>query len=75
MPLQVEAARGLGISEELTAAVQNVAGSHGSLLAPQRVVLAATAAGIVGSEGEIVRTAVLPVVVSVVVLALLATIL
>ena len=75
MPLQVEAARGLGISEELTAAVQNVAGSHGSLLAPQRVVLAATAAGIVGREGEIVRTAVLPVVVSVVVLALLATIL
>ncbi len=74
MPLQVEAARGLGISVELTAAVQNVAGSHASLLAPQRVVLAATAAGIVGREGEIVRTAVLPVAVSVGVLALLATI-
>jgi lactate permease len=54
--------------------VQNVAGSHASLLAPQRVVLAATAAGIIGSEGEIVRTAVPPVAVSVVVLALLATI-
>jgi lactate permease len=75
MPLQVEAARGLGISEELTAAVQNVAGSHASLLAPQRVVLAATAAGILGREGEIMRTAALPVGVSVVVLALLATIL
>jgi lactate permease len=74
MPLQVEAARGLGISEELTAAVQNVAGSHASLLAPQRVVLAATAAGILGREGEIVRKAVLPVAVSVAVLALLATI-
>jgi len=74
MPLQVEAARGLGISEELTAAVQNVAGSHASLLAPQRVVLAATAAGIVGREGEIVRTAVLPVAVSVAVLALVATV-
>ena len=74
MPLQVEAARGLGIPEELTAAVQNVAGSHASLLAPQRVVLAATAVGTVGSEGEIVRTAVPPVAVSIVVLALLATI-
>ncbi len=74
MPLQVEAARSLGIPEGLTAAVQNVAGSHASLLAPQRVVLAATAAGIIGSEGEIVRTAVPPVAVSVVVLALLATI-
>ena len=75
MPLQVEAARGLGISEELTAAVQNVAGSHASLLAPQRVVLAATAAGILGREGEIVRTAILPVAASVVVLALLGTVL
>ncbi len=74
MPLQVEAARGLGIPEELTAAVQNVAGSHASLLAPQRVVLAATAADILGREGEIVRKAVLPVAVSVALLALLATI-
>ena len=48
MPLQVEAARGLGISEMLTAAVQNVAGSHASMLAPQRMVLAATAAGLLG---------------------------
>ena len=38
MPLQVEAARGLGISEMLTAAVQNVAGSHASMLAPRRMV-------------------------------------
>jgi len=75
MPLQVEAARGLGISTDLTAAVQNVAGSHASLLAPQRVVLAATAAGLVGREGEIVRVAVVPVAVSVVLLALLAMIL
>src|SRR5215216_6749911 len=46
MPLQVEAARGLDISEVLTAAVQNVAGSHASMLAPQRLVLAATATGL-----------------------------
>ncbi|MDP9412050.1 MAG: L-lactate permease [Actinomycetota bacterium] len=74
MPLQVEAARGLGLSEELTAAVQNVAGSHASLLAPQRVVLAATAVGLLGSEGQIVRVAVVPVAVSVAVLAVLAMI-
>jgi lactate permease len=48
MPLQVEAARGLDLSAGLTAAVQNVAGSHASMLAPQRLVLAATATGLLG---------------------------
>jgi lactate permease len=69
MPLQVEAARGLGIPEGLVAAVQNVSGSHASLLAPQRVVLAATAVGLLGREGEVVRAAMPPVVAVVVVLA------
>ena len=69
MPLQVEAARGLGIPETLAAASQNVSGSHASLLAPQRIVLAATATGLVGREGEITRLAVAPVAISVVVLA------
>ena len=69
MPLQVEAVRGLGISEVLVAAVQNVSGSHASLLAPQRVVLAATAVGLLGREGEIVRAALPPVAASVIVLA------
>ncbi|MDQ2671230.1 MAG: L-lactate permease [Actinomycetota bacterium] len=71
MPLQVEAARGLGFSEALTAAVQNVAGSHASMLAPQRMVLAATAAGLLGREGDILRTSVAPVGVSISLLALL----
>ncbi len=71
MPLQVEAARGLNISEELTAAVQNVAGSHASMLAPQRMVLAATATGLLGREGDILRASVAPVAVSIGVLALL----
>ncbi len=65
MPVQVEAARGVGVSRELVAALQNVAGSHASLLAPQRVVLAATATGIVGREGEIVRASIAPVAASV----------
>lgn len=68
MPLQVEAARNLGVSEAFTAAAQNVSGSHASLLAPQRVILAATATGLLGREGDIVRAALPPVLASVVVL-------
>lgn len=71
MPLQVEAARGLDLSEVLTAAVQNVAGSHASMLAPQRMVLAATATGLLGKEGDILRASVAPVAVSIGLLALL----
>ncbi|MBA2533868.1 MAG: L-lactate permease [Rubrobacter sp.] len=71
MPLQVEAARGLDLSAGLTAAVQNVAGSYASMLAPQRLVLAATAVGLLGREGEILRTVIAPVAVSVALLAIL----
>lgn len=69
MPLQVEAARGLGMPETLAAASQNVSGSHASLLAPQRIVLAATATGLVGREGEITRLAIAPVAISVLILS------
>jgi lactate permease len=75
MPLQVEAARELGISEVLTAAVQNVAGSHASMLAPQRLVLAATATGLLGEEGDILRASVAPVTVSIGLLAMLGMLL
>jgi lactate permease len=71
MPLQIEAARGLGVSEGFVAATQNVSGSHASMVAPQRVVLAATAVGMAGREGEVARAALPPVVASVVVLAVL----
>ena len=70
MPLQVEAARGLGLSTDLTAAVQNVAGSQASMLSPQRLVLAATATGLLGRESEILRTALVPVAVSIGLLAI-----
>ena len=75
MPLQAEAARALGVSETLTAATQNVSGSHASLLAPQRVILAATATGLLGREGEVVRAALPPVVASVLVLSALGMVL
>jgi lactate permease len=71
MPLQVEAARGLELSTGLTAAVQNVAGSHASMLSPQRLVLAATATGLLGREVEILRAALTPVAVSIGLLAIL----
>ena len=53
MPFQVEAAEATGKSTLGIATVQNVAGSHASLLAPQRLVLAAAATGLDGREGEI----------------------
>ena len=75
MPLQIEAARDLGVSEPLTAAAQNVSGSHASLLAPQRLVLAATATGLLGREGDILRTSMAPVAVSIGLLAALGMLL
>jgi lactate permease len=69
MPLQLEAARDLGAPETITAATQNVSGSYASLLSPQRIVLAATATGLLGREGDITRAALPPVLVSVAVLA------
>lgn len=71
MPLQVEAASSVGASQGLVAAIQNVAGSHASLLAPQRIILAATATGLLGQEGRIIRAAAPPVAISIVALALL----
>jgi lactate permease len=59
----------------LTAATQNVSGSHASLLAPQRVVLAATATGLLGREGDVTRVALPPVLVSVVILSTLGIVL
>jgi lactate permease len=70
MPLQVETAQSLGGSEAIVAAIQNVAGSHASIIAPQRMVLAATAVGLLGREGEVARAALPPVAVSVAILAL-----
>lgn len=75
MPLQIEAARVLGVSEPLVAAIQNVTGSHASMLAPQRAVLAATATGLIGQEGSIIRAMLPPVVVSVIVLAIIGAVL
>lgn len=70
MPFQAEAAAGGAGSPLTIAALQNVAGSQANLLAPQRIVLAATATGLLGKEAEVVRAVAPPVVVSLVVLIL-----
>jgi lactate permease len=75
MPLQQEAARSLGAPETLTAATQNVSGSHASLLAPQRVVLAATATGLLGREADVTRVALPPALVSLAILSSLGMVL
>jgi lactate permease len=45
------------------------------MLAPQRLILAATAVGLLGREGEILRTALAPVAVSIGLLSLLGMLL
>lgn len=72
MPFQVEAAEATGKSTLGIATVQNVAGSHASLLAPQRLVLAAAATGLDGREGEIALAAVPPVAITLALLAVVA---
>lgn len=70
MPFQVEAAAISGSPDLTLAALQNVSGSQSNLLAPQRVVLAATATGLLGREAEIVRAIAPPVAVSLAILIL-----
>ena len=53
------------------AAIQNVSGSHASLLAPQRVILAATAVGLPGREVEVARAALPPVAASIAILGII----
>lgn len=74
MPFQAEAATTSDGSGLTLAALQNVSGSQSNLLAPQRVVLAATATGLVGREAEIVRAIAPPVVVCLAILILVGTV-
>ncbi len=71
MPLQTEAAATSGHQTLPLAALQNVSGSQATMLAPQRVVLAATAAGIPDKEAEVVRAVATPVIVSLAILVLI----
>jgi lactate permease len=57
LPFQLRTADQLGLPELPFASAQNAAASAASLASPQRVVLAATALGIPGEEGALVRDA------------------
>lgn len=70
MPFQAETAATSGNSVLSLAALQNVAGSQANLLAPQRIVLAASATGLMGKEAEIARAIVPPVALSLLVLGI-----
>ncbi len=74
MPFQAEAAATSGGSDLTLAALQNVSGSQTNLLAPQRVVLAATATGLLGREAEIVRAIAPPVAISLAILILVGAV-
>jgi hypothetical protein len=68
MPLQVQAAAGSNSPALILAAIQNVAGSQANLLAPQRIILAATATGLVGKEAALVRAIAPPVLIALAIL-------
>jgi lactate permease len=74
MPFQAEAAATSASPELTLAALQNVSGSQSNLLAPQRVVLAATATGLLGREADIVRAIAPPVAISLAVLILVGAV-
>ena len=75
MSFQVEAAGTSGNPELTLAAIQNVAGSQANLLAPQRLVLAATSTGLLGREAQIAWAISPPVVASIAILALFGALL
>ena len=56
--LQVETARGLGVSTVLIAAAQSVGGSLGSIVAPAKVLIGAVVVGLAGREGEVMGRAI-----------------
>jgi lactate permease len=53
--LQLEAARIVGAPAPLIMAAQNAGGAIGSAFAPSKIVVACTAAGLAGREGEVLR--------------------
>jgi lactate permease len=69
--LQREASARAGLPLDWLMAAQNGAGSIATMVSPARTVLAATTAGIVGREGQIVRKVGPPVLAAVVVIMLL----
>jgi lactate permease len=53
--LQVFTAQGMGLSDILIASSGSAGGSAGKMISPQSIVIAATAVGLLGKEGQIMR--------------------
>jgi lactate permease len=53
--LQKLTAQGMGLSEYLMAAGGSAGSTAGKMISPQSIVIAATAVGLLGSEGKIMR--------------------
>ena len=56
--LQMETAKGLGVSTVLISAAQSVGGSLGSIVAPAKVLIGAVVVGLTGREGEVMGRAI-----------------
>ncbi len=69
--LQKLTAQGLGLSDILMASSGSAGASAGKMISPQSIVIAATAVGLLGSEGRIMRQTIKYTIPYVVVLALL----
>jgi len=70
--LQKLTAQGMGLSDVLMASVGSAGASAGKMISPQSIVIAATAVGLLGSEGKIMRRTFLYTVPYVILLGLMA---
>jgi len=59
-PLQKQAAELIGISVFIILAAQTTGGSLGSMLAPAKLIVGCSTAGLAGSEGEVLKRTLLP---------------
>jgi lactate permease len=59
-PLQQQAAQLLGISQLVILGAQTTGGSLGSMLAPAKLIVGASTAGLAGQEGKILKRTLLP---------------
>ena len=59
-PLQKQAAELIGVSVFITLGAQTTGGSLGSMLAPAKVIVGCSTAGLAGREGEVLKRTLLP---------------
>lgn len=70
--LQMLTARGMHLSEILMASAGNAGSTAGKMISPQSIVIAATAVGLAGKEGQIMRQTIKYTIPYVIIIALMA---